>query len=339
LLNNLIKTKITFNIPSNPIGNFINIIGTLTTSGTSIKVDKFKIGKLTIPGVFINYIVRISDDYLLSFDIYNDLKINKNAIKHISINNSNLNIVYEWDIKSFNNLRESGKNLLLSQDQQTRLILYQNELATIIAPYKKKNVSLVTIIRPMFKFASQQTNISNSPKVENIAMLQVLSLYAINKGLKHFINADMQNRLKIPVKATLTLNGRHDLAQHFLVSAGLTISTGTKLANLIGLAKEVEDSDGGSGFSFADLAADKAGVKLAETATDSEYHAFLLQENMVLVKMESEFMPAIDRLPEGIMKLEFNKQYGDLDSSSYNLVNNEIEKRIQQCKVYMSIKY
>ncbi|MBU1697468.1 MAG: hypothetical protein KKD21_10565, partial [Proteobacteria bacterium] len=59
---------------------------------------------------------------------------------------------------------------------------------------------------------------------------------------------------------------------------GFAVSAGSQLANFIGLAKEVEDADGG--FGFADLAADKAGVKMGRLAIAGQNQALLFQDRM-----------------------------------------------------------
>ncbi len=79
------------------------------------------------------------------------------------------------------------------------------------------------------------------------------------------------------------------------------------MSNLIGIAKEVDDSDKGSGFSFADLAADNAGVKMGEIAVGHPEQAVLFRKRMGAIEQETDFMPLIDGLPEGIRKLEFKK--------------------------------
>lgn len=90
----------------------------------------------------------------------------------------------------------------------------------------------------------------------------------------------------------------------------------------------------GSGFSFADLAADKAGVKMGEIAVGPPEQVVLFGKRMGAIEQETDFMPLIDGLPEGIRKLEFKKKYTDLDSKSYIMLNEEIEKRIKECPVY-----
>ncbi|MBW1767294.1 MAG: hypothetical protein JRJ65_09625 [Deltaproteobacteria bacterium] len=132
----------------------------------------------------------------------------------------------------------------------------------------------------------------------------------------------------------LTLRGRQDLALHFLVSAAIAVSAGGGMADFMGLFKEMDDSRGGSGFSFADLAADRAGVKFANAGTGSSFSANLLQQQMSGQLKEGDFMPRVDHLPEGIMELELKKKYKDLDSATYRIVDEEIERRIVACRVY-----
>nr|NJM04071.1 hypothetical protein [Desulfobacula sp.] len=164
--------------------------------------------------------------------------------------------------------------------------------------------------------------------------MQVLSLYSINRGLKDLIREDLQKQMEPPVAVAFTLYGRTDLPKHYLVSAGLAVSAGSRLSNFIGMVKEVDDSGKGSGFSFADLAADKAGVRMGESAAGSLETALAFQQRMGEIGGEPDLCPRFEGLPEGIRELEFRKRYTDLDSKSYALINTEIDKRIKDCAVY-----
>ena len=52
---------------------------------------------------------------------------------------------------------------------------------------------------------------------------------------------------------------------------------------------------------------------------------------------EPDFMPSIDNLPPAIMELEFKRKYRDLDSEKYRMVDDEIEKRFLQCRIYQPV--
>jgi len=49
---------------------------------------------------------------------------------------------------------------------------------------------------------------------------------------------------------------------------------------------------------------------------------------------ETDFMPRVDQLPVSIMELEFERRYRDLDSATYKIVDDEIERRIAECRIY-----
>jgi len=130
-----------------------------------------------------------------------------------------------------------------------------------------------------------------------------------------------------------TLDGRNDLAQHFCISAAIAVAGGGVLADAMGVFKELDDSRGGSGFSFADLLADRSGVELAAAATGTR--ATDIQSRMGAANLvQAQFMPPIDQLPEGLMEMEFKQRYRDLDDVRYASVKQEVESRIGALPLY-----
>lgn len=72
---------------------------------------------------------------------------------------------------------------------------------------------------------------------------------------------------------------RTDLAQHFIGAVVLSASMNRRVANALGEAKELSDSQaGGSGFSFVDLAADKAGSRFGELVVSTPENARRIQK-------------------------------------------------------------
>ena len=107
-------------------------------------------------------------------------------------------------------------------------------------------------------------------------------------------NAARNERLRVLDKPTM--GGRRDLAQHFVVSSGLTVLLGPKAAETIGIVKELHDSRSSSGFSFADLSADLAGIAFAVGVTNSSPSLASLSESFAV----DDFLPDVDGLEEGI---------------------------------------
>ena len=102
----------------------------------------------------------------------------------------------------------------------------------------------------------------------------------------------------------------------------------------MGEEKELSDANGGSGFSFIDLAADKAGTKLGEMATSSPENARKIQQAMANIKDYSDFMPDPTDLPEHMNDAEFKQRYQSVDSLVYQALSNEIDARIAAIPLY-----
>ena len=98
--------------------------------------------------------------------------------------------------------------------------------------------------------------------------------------------------------------------------------------------KEIEDSHGGSGFSFNDIAADRAGTRFGELATTSDNGAQKVQRLLTAGLHESDIMPEVKDLPEYMQEIEFKRRYGGIGSPAYIKMTNEIERRIAALSLY-----
>lgn len=116
---------------------------------------------------------------------------------------------------------------------------------------------------------------------------------------------------------------------HFLVSAVLAAEGGGRLADAIGIYKEVIDSRDGSGFSFNDIAADRAGTRFGQIAVQDpgRLRAAALQDADAALK-EADFMPPVDGLPEFMPQAEFQARYGGIGAAPYRRMMAEIEQRV-----------
>ncbi|MSP67670.1 MAG: hypothetical protein EXQ96_06165 [Alphaproteobacteria bacterium] len=130
-----------------------------------------------------------------------------------------------------------------------------------------------------------------------------------------------------PPKDPVGLGGRHDFMQHFVISAGLAATGGAGLADAIGVLKVVDDSRFGTGFSFTDIAADRAGVRFAEAALDPE-RARRVQEFIGGAAREGGYFPSVADLPEFLDEAAFKRRFCAVDSPAYRSLVQEIERRI-----------
>lgn len=332
-----IHISTTVQIPQTPLGEYINTACALKIENGSPRVHSIRVGFFTLPGALVTSALSCFGQVLLAPENYKLVLQNLDALQSVAIRRQQLSFTYDWNPQILSRLHESRKRLLIAPEHEDRLIVYTNALTKLCGTLKKdgiKTVSVVRVLRPLFKLALDQSNVSKDPVKENAALLQTISLFCLGRGLDRFVTAEKATKLIPPEYIGLTLWGRPDLVKHFFVSAGIAVSGGSKLSHFAGLYKEVDDSYGGSGFSFADLAADRAGVRLAELATGSAQKASAIQQKMAAAETEDPFMPRIDNLPEGIMALEFKKRYSDFDSKAYTLIEDEITRRINACLVY-----
>ena len=132
-----------------------------------------------------------------------------------------------------------------------------------------------------------------------------------------------------------TMFGRHDLAQHFFVSAALTAVLGAKAADAAGVAKELLDAqEGGSGFSFADLAADMGGVHFASRLIESPERAKAIGKRFRV----ADYAIGPKGLDEDLAMKDFEKKYGGTGDERYKKKRREIKSRIEALPGYEEAK-
>src|SRR5690606_3669760 len=157
-----------------------------------------------------------------------------------------------------------------------------------------RNASLTRLLGPMFQFAHER---GGDPVAENRAALAAMAMYVLGVNAPRVLGLPA-DAVPPPGRHHFTLTRRRDFAQHFLISAGLTAGAGTGLADSIGLLKELDDVESGSGFSFNDLGADRTGVRFAELAVADPDSARALQEKLQAGVEEALFMPDFSDLAE-----------------------------------------
>ena len=127
--------------------------------------------------------------------------------------------------------------------------------------------------------------------------------------------------------AGVTLSGRDDTRKHFTLSAAIAAAGGAGLSFGFGEVKELVDAgrQGGSGFSFDDIAADRAGIAWAEALAAAPDR---LPELIARMGAESAVMPSMDGLPSFMSEAEFKARFEAVDSPPYRAQIAEIDARI-----------
>lgn len=128
------------------------------------------------------------------------------------------------------------------------------------------------------------------------------------------------------------LFGRGDLVQHHALSMGLQAASDAQAAFGLGEVKELYDSARGSGFSFDDLLANRAGVRLAVQLLAGGPEDWRAAAE--LVEGDADLLPPFDDLPAGLSAAAFKEAYGDVDSAAYAEVVAAIDRRLDALPLY-----
>jgi hypothetical protein len=306
----------TLPLPANPLGRFVNLKVELKQTDTIPRIDAITLGKLSIPPALAEIVVSYG---LTAGQPLGNWRAVTDMIKNVEFERKRMTVTYRWR----DDLPAQLSGAVFSGQDHKRVEAYQRRLAELTQGGTSR-LNLTALTKPLFQLARDRGN-SGQAVAENRAVILVLTFYANHQDFKKLIPES--KTWTAPVWRTVTLHDRADFPKHYLISAMLAAYSGTPLSNAVGLFKEVEDSRGGSGFSFNDIAADRAGVRLGELATGNESKAGKLQALMATAN-ESDIMPVTADLPEFMPEAEFNRRFGGLKGEPYRHMMEKIEQRI-----------
>ncbi len=310
-------------LPANPFGAWLNVeVRARQTRGLP-QLDRLRLGRLNVPPVLAAWALRrLAEHYGLGGWQQADVL----SVQLVRLLPRRLDLVYAWG-------PDAGAQVLgalLPQSEHARLRVYAAELAQVAqglpagAPQ-----SLSQLLPPLFELARRRSAAGQDPALENRAALLVLGMVANGIGLGALLPERREELAAHPIRVTLA--GRPDSPQHFLVSATLAAERGTPLADLIGLYKELSDARSGSGFSFNDMAANRAGTRLGTLAVGDPER---LQQRLAAGLNEADFMPDVSDLPEGMNDAEFRRRFGAPGSAAYQRLMDDIEQRLAATPLY-----
>lgn len=310
-------------LPHNPLGRYLNIRAVLHETAGLPEFKALKLGRLPVPAWLAGLAARQVLPRLTGPEGY---QLAADTVRSVGIAAAGLQIRYRWRDDLVDRLRQ----LALPAVERERLQVYQERLARLSADTGRSgHVSLTRLLVPLMNLARERSA-GNAPLAEHRALIAVLAFYVNGQGWERIIPDAASWKRAAP--RLVTLRGRHDLAQHFIVSAGIAAFAGTPLADAVGLEKELEDSRGGSGFSFDDLAADRAGTVFGQRATGDGWTA--LQHRVAAGVSESDLMPDVSGLPSFMPEAEFQRRFGGVGAPPYLAMMQEIERRVAACALY-----
>ncbi len=317
LLHGGARVQLSVHLPANPFGSWLNVDVRLAETGGLPAIEHSQVGRLPVPPALAELLLAglaeragLGDQVRMAADV----------VQQVRFMPQQMVVRYAWRSDS------AGRVLaaLLPVEDLQRLRVYTERLAVLAEREQPAwDVPLVRLLGPLFDLARQRTAAGADAAAENRAALLVLTLFANGRGVDAIAPAagswPKARRLRV------MLGGREDLPLHFLVSAALAAEGTGPLSQAIGLYKEVADSRGGSGFSFSDVAANRAGTRFGLNLVGE---AARVQALLAPGPREADLLPALEDLPDFMPEADFVRRFGGVGAPAYEAQVAEIDRRL-----------
>lgn len=310
----------TLAIPDNPYGRYLNLTAEVTDAPDGMHIESMQLGSLPIPGTLADWGMRLVHRLLRRDDTYAALA---DAFVRVNFDENQATLDYRWRPELLTRIERKSVELLVAPEDQMLMLLYAERLDALLKSHPHgSRLSLAQVMPALFAWPLQA---GSDAAEENRAALTALAAYLAGISLPKLLESNGQSIRRAP-QVLLSLHGRRDFAEHFTISAALSVNGGSRLANAIGLIKEEEDAGKGSGFSFTDLAANRAGVRLGEAATGPD--AGRLRRKLAAARGDAALLPDFRDLPEFMPQAEFDRRFGPVGGPRYQDIIGRIDARL-----------
>ncbi len=317
-----------------PLDLYVNV-HIEVSQGQGINVTQFHLGKIALPGNWaLAKAEALANAYTQSVVATRAI----NTVEQLEITNTGVTVSLrpmDGLLREFKNIKTGGSNkdTRLLKIRIAHYLRFLNQLYVPPIKHNQQARSLAYYLRALMQEAhimSQQ----GSATLENEAAILAITIYA---GSPRF--ATLVGDLSFAIDGVPTakpkpvLFKRKDLSLHFVFSAAIKLLSEKGVSVAVGEFKELMDrGQGGSGYSFIDLAADLSGANFAALAVNPKT-AEQLQQQMRNEVNEQLFMVSTEALEEGLSKQAFENKYTKVDSPAYNTVVDLINQRIKQLPI------
>lgn len=298
--------------------------------GEGLDLQRVRIGKLVLPGGFALSIAESLANRYTSSEVATKTIA---TVKGINVETSGVDIdIAPMDalLREFKNI-ETGGSTTDTRLLKIRVAHYLRLLDGMYVPPargRSAGSSLSYYLSALMKEANVLSS-QGSATLENEAAIMALTIYAGSPRFATLVGNLSFAIDKIPyARPRPVLAKRSDLSLHFVFSAAIKLMSEKGVSIAVGEFKELMDrGEGGSGYSFVDLAADMSGAHFAALAADPKT-AQQLQLILAQTANEELFMVSIDDLEEGLSKDDFSQKYRVVDSDKYKEVVKLINDRL-----------
>lgn len=335
--------------PLRPLGHWLNltvVVGLHAKAPPTL--DSITLGRLKIPPAPLTWVARKVLDMQ---GLLEPCELAVSAVERSEVLDGRLKLTVHWT----DALQDRTLALVIPREDWPSLLAYhQRVLATLqrVPRLTRANPGhpLREVLRSTFILVQQRTLASalvapvggaqgsaqQQAYRETRAALVAVALAANHLSL-HLVLPELGGR---PTPAltpvSLRLRNREDFAQHYTISALMSLMLGSRVSDTIGLYKELMDAnkkDGGSGFSFNDLALNRAGIQLGRRARQDPIGLIQRLGGDTALVADDDFIPQVSDLPEFLDRPTFTHRYGGVKDPRFGALMRDIEARVSALPV------
>lgn len=318
--------NVSLRAPQNPFGRFLNLTAEFSNTGNMPALTAMQVGSLPLPSFIGRGVLYLAQIWLKRDPAYVSLM---QSVRSIRVVEDRLVLDYHWKPELLTLLERKGAEVLIGADEKQRLLKYASVVRSAVERYPAKSEQPARLL--LAEVFAQVARQGGDAAAENRAALTALGAYVAGISLPQLLEGRGRSTRRAP-PVLLTLHGRRDAAEHWLIAAAVSANGGSRLANAIGLAKEEEDVVSGSGFSFTDLAFDRAGARLGALATGSQ--AAVVSTQLANARQDTDLTPIYADLPEFMPQSLFLRRYEKVGSPAYLRQVQEIDRRLDGHRLY-----
>jgi len=343
LSKNALLAEATLELPVPGPLKYLNVSMAVLPSKKGIRLMSVKFGYLPVPGGWLLNILEWQLNEHLGDGLGSDLL---DRVGEVRVSAERVSVDYRLAGSSQSRVKLADTGFLLvklrlSADIDLALV---REYYLVLLAYVEEHLrerQLSRFLGHMFSLARHRSQgaASEGSMAENrAAMLALIWYLGPDKLGRVFGSGEGMSATQFfkrrQLRDSLLLHQRVDLQKHFVYSMALQLLANSNTSNIAGEVKELLDAGLGSGFSFVDLLADKAGTRLALLATQSEASANQVQQVLAGQLDDLDIMPLPMGLPEGLHSPQFQNRYRDINSAPYRQMLQRIESLLALTAVY-----
>lgn len=320
------QVQASFEMPVNPAGRYLNVEATLEQTALLPRIASLRMGRVQMPAFVCDWLVRFA---IARLQAHADYGAAAGVVRHMAVHDGMLRVQFVWNDEALAQVQRT----LVPAVEQERFQVYQARLVALESELEPTRVlRLEELLTPLLAQAAQRSSGAERLAAEYRAAIVTLAFYVNGQGLEAVVPG--AQAWPVPAYRRVSLANRSDTPLHFMVSAALAASAGSPLADAVGLYKELADARGGSGFSFHDLAADRAGTRFGDLLVRGGEGSVRLQRLLGRGMRSMDLLPDIRDLPEFMLQADFERRFGGVDKPAYQRMVADIDRRISALALY-----